>query len=122
MSPLLLSSSTATTAPTTSSVSLYAKATKSKIKKRATRNSIGNRTQSASGFGGAAVIPCPCGSGEPYNKCCGRLHSNAKVYGDASAEEVVRARYSAYAKRQVCNVFFKFVCVYCVSYMCYIYV
>ncbi len=84
---------------TATSTSLFAKQ-KSK-KKRATRNTIGNRTQSTSGFGGAAVSPCPCGSGDAYNKCCGRLHSNAKTYGEATAEEVVRARYSAYAKREV---------------------
>ena len=75
---------------------------KEKKKKRATRNTIGNRTQSASGFGGAAVSPCPCGSEKGYMKCCGLLHSNADAYGKATAEEVVRARYSAYAKRHVC--------------------
>lgn len=72
-----------------------------KKKKRATRNTIGNRTQSTSGFGGAAVSPCPCGNQNSYMKCCGPLHSNAKLYGAASAEQVVRARYSAYAKREV---------------------
>ena len=71
-------------------------------KKRATRNTIGNRTQSTSGFGGASILPCPCGSDYGYMKCCGLIHNNAKVYGDATAEQVVRARYSAYAKRQVC--------------------
>mmetsp|Transcript_13113 Transcript_13113/g.15973 ORF Transcript_13113/g.15973 Transcript_13113/m.15973 type:complete len:246 (-) Transcript_13113:115-852(-) len=80
---------------------LSAKQTKKKNKKRATRNTIGNRTKSASGFGGAAVSPCPCGSEDGYMKCCGLLHSNAKAYGDAKAEQVVRARYSAYAKREI---------------------
>lgn len=70
-------------------------------KKRATRNTVGNRTKSATGFGGAAISPCPCGSQSAYMKCCGLLHTNAKAYADATAEQVVRARYSAYAKRQV---------------------
>lgn len=84
---------------------------KTKKKKRATRNTIGNRTQSTSGFGGASVAPCPCGakdndgSQKSYMKCCGLLHTSADKYASARAEEVVRARYSAYAKRQVCTLF-----------------
>ena len=72
-------------------------------KKRATRNTVGNRKKSATGFGGAAISPCPCGSQSTYMKCCGILHTNPKAYADATAEQVVRARYSAYAKRQVCK-------------------
>jgi hypothetical protein len=53
------------------------------------------------GFGGAAVVPCPCGSGLGYMKCCGKIHKDPKAYAAASAEQVVRARYSAYAKRDV---------------------
>ena len=34
-------------------------------------------------------------------KCCGRLHSDPAVFAAATAEEVVRARYSAYSKREV---------------------
>jgi uncharacterized protein YchJ len=34
-------------------------------------------------------------------KCCGRLHKDPKAYADAMPEQVVRARYSAYAKREV---------------------
>ena len=34
-------------------------------------------------------------------KCCGKLHSDPSAYASASAEQVVRARYSAYAKREV---------------------
>lgn len=55
----------------------------------------------SSGFGGAAVKFCPCGSGISYMKCCGKLHSDENVYATATAEQVVRARYSAYAKREV---------------------
>ena len=89
---------------------LYIKSTKlrsfqtalyAKKKKRATRTSIGNRTKSASGFGGAATEPCPCGSKLGYMKCCGRLHKNEDEYAKASAKEVVLARYTAYAKREV---------------------
>jgi len=74
---------------------------KGKQKKRATRNSVKNRTRSISGFGGAAIEPCPCGSSSGYMKCCGKLHKESKVYGAAKAEQVVRARYSAYAKREI---------------------
>lgn len=81
--------------------SLITQHAKQKKKKRATRNTVGNRTKSSSGFGGAAIAPCPCGSAAGYMKCCGRLHANGSVYGNASAEEVVRARYSAYAKREI---------------------
>jgi hypothetical protein len=56
---------------------------------------------SYSGFGGAAVEPCPCGSSLGYAKCCGKLHGDLNAYKTATAEQVVRARYSAYAKRQV---------------------
>ena len=54
-----------------------------------------------SSFGGAAMEPCPCGSEETYSKCCGKLHSDINAYKSATAEQVVRARYSAYAKKQV---------------------
>jgi hypothetical protein len=74
---------------------------KQKKKKRATRNTVGNRTKSSSGFGGAAIEVCPCGSGAGYMKCCGKIHKDGSAYGKATAEEVVRARYSAYAKREI---------------------
>ena len=34
-------------------------------------------------------------------KCCGVIHKNEEKFGVATAEEIVRARYSAYAKREV---------------------
>jgi len=74
---------------------------KQKKKKRATRNTVGNRSKSSTGFGGAAVEDCPCGAGVAYMACCGKLHKDSSVYGAASAEQVVRARYSAYAKREI---------------------
>jgi SEC-C motif-containing protein len=70
-------------------------------KKRASRNTVGNRTQSTSGFGGAAVTLCPCGSGVSYIKCCRVIHKDPKAFGLATPEQVVRARYSAYAKREI---------------------
>lgn len=72
-------------------------AKKSKQKKQSNKGA----TQSTSGFGGAATTPCPCGSGLGYMKCCGKLHKDAEAYADATPEQVVRARYSAYAKREV---------------------
>lgn len=83
---------------------LAAKKNKKKNSKnvsRATRNTLGNRQRSVSGFGGAAVEPCPCGTGLGYMKCCGPIHKGAHAYGSATAEQVVRARYSAYAKREI---------------------
>jgi len=83
---------------------LFAKKSKSKSN-RATRNKIGKRTASASGFGGAAVEPCPCGSDLGYMKCCGKLHKEPDAFANATPEQVVRARYSAYAKREVSCIF-----------------
>jgi SEC-C motif-containing protein len=37
---------------------------------------------------------CPCGSGEEYDACCGRLHAGAPA---PTAEALMRARYSAFA-------------------------
>jgi SEC-C motif-containing protein len=39
--------------------------------------------------------PCPCGVGEPYDACCGRLHRGAAEAD--TAEELMRSRYAAYA-------------------------
>jgi SEC-C motif domain protein len=38
---------------------------------------------------------CPCGSGAPYDGCCGRLHRGAAQA--ETAEELMRSRYAAYA-------------------------
>ena len=38
---------------------------------------------------------CPCGTGERYDVCCGRLHRGAAEA--ETAEELMRSRYSAYA-------------------------
>jgi SEC-C motif domain protein len=41
------------------------------------------------------VTRCPCGTGDTYDRCCGRLHR-----GEAqatTAEQLMRSRYSAYA-------------------------
>ena len=38
---------------------------------------------------------CPCGSGKPYDACCGRLHRGAAAA--VTAEELMRSRYAAYA-------------------------
>ncbi|WP_077088797.1 YchJ family protein [Mycobacterium rhizamassiliense] len=39
--------------------------------------------------------PCPCGSDESYRTCCGPLHDGASQA--ASAEQLMRSRYSAFA-------------------------
>lgn len=43
---------------------------------------------------GAAV--CPCGSMAAYRQCCGRWHHGAQRLGAATAEELMRSRYSAF--------------------------
>lgn len=40
---------------------------------------------------------CPCGSGRPYNGCCGPFHAGARE--PATAEQLMRARYAAYVSR-----------------------
>jgi SEC-C motif-containing protein len=42
-------------------------------------------------------IPCACGSGRTYRNCCMPFHTNSKA--PAEAEELLRARYSAFAYR-----------------------
>jgi SEC-C motif-containing protein len=37
---------------------------------------------------------CPCGLGDDYDACCGRLHAGAAA---PTAEALMRARYSAFA-------------------------
>lgn len=42
---------------------------------------------------------CPCGTGQSYSSCCGRLHrGEAKAQ---TAEQLMRSRYSAFAKGQI---------------------
>ena len=43
--------------------------------------------------------PCPCGSGKPYEACCEPLIKGEQPAD--TAEALMRARYSAYAKAQV---------------------
>ena len=40
-------------------------------------------------------LACPCGLGDDYDSCCGRLHAGAPA---PTAESLMRARYSAYAR------------------------
>ena len=40
--------------------------------------------------------PCPCGNGAVYQVCCGPLHNGEREA--VTAEELMRSRYSAYAK------------------------
>ena len=46
-----------------------------------------------------AKADCPCGWGKPYDECCGALHSGERKA--ATAEALMRARYSAYVAGQI---------------------
>jgi SEC-C motif domain protein len=41
------------------------------------------------------VKACPCGRGDPYDECCGRLHRGEAAA--VTAEQLMRSRYSAFA-------------------------
>jgi SEC-C motif-containing protein len=41
-------------------------------------------------------LACPCGLGDDYASCCGRLHAGAAA---PTAESLMRSRYSAFAVR-----------------------
>jgi SEC-C motif-containing protein len=43
--------------------------------------------------------PCPCGSGESYDRCCQPLI--LKTRSAETAEALLRSRYSAYARQQI---------------------
>ena len=47
--------------------------------------------------------PCPCGSGEYYDDCCGPLVRNERAAD--TAQELMRSRFSAYALGDVDHVF-----------------
>ena len=85
-----------------------------KNKKSNKKNDKKKGRPSSSGFGGAASEPCPCGGtitatdssdsddAPSYMNCCGKLHKRVlQEYPKATPEQVVRARYSAYAKREI---------------------
>mmetsp|Transcript_25181 Transcript_25181/g.41819 ORF Transcript_25181/g.41819 Transcript_25181/m.41819 type:complete len:200 (-) Transcript_25181:73-672(-) len=95
-----------TTATRPTSTLLFAKKPAAKNKNR----------PSTSGFGGAAAEACPCGGAAAaategsasatttplsYMKCCGKLHKNIFAFQKATPAQVVRARYTAYAKRDI---------------------
>src|SRR5512139_1238531 len=40
--------------------------------------------------------PCPCGSGNAYERCCGRYHAGPAHLRAPSPEALMRSRYSAY--------------------------
>ena len=43
---------------------------------------------------------CPCGSALPFADCCGPIHLNPKLANHP--EKLMRARYSAHAKNNIC--------------------
>jgi hypothetical protein len=95
---LILPSSTTTT--TTTTTTLFATNKKKSNKKK---------KQRPANFGGASMEPCPCSSGLTYSNCCGKIHKDVNTFKSASAGDLVRARYSAYAKKQVWNCYAKVV-------------
>ncbi|MFM8331310.1 MAG: YchJ family protein [Candidatus Methylumidiphilus sp.] len=48
------------------------------------------------GLNAMAAALCPCGSGRPYEGCCGPLLAGAAA---PTAEALMRSRYTAYARR-----------------------
>ena len=72
-------------------------ATKKKKKKGGNNKKGGG--PSFGGFGGGAMESCPCGSGDTYSACCSQIHKNVQNFRKASAQQIVQARYSAYAKK-----------------------
>ena len=42
-----------------------------------------------------SAVPCPCGLGPAYGRCCGAIHRGERPA--ATAEALMRSRYSAYA-------------------------
>ncbi len=40
--------------------------------------------------------PCPCGSGKPYETCCGPYHAGEAL--PETAEQLMRSRYSAFVR------------------------
>jgi SEC-C motif domain protein len=49
------------------------------------------------------MAECPCGSGARYDGCCGRMHRGTAEA--ATAEELMRSRYAAYAMDELGYVF-----------------
>ncbi|MCM5680197.1 YchJ family metal-binding protein [Schlegelella sp. S2-27] len=45
-----------------------------------------------------AAEPCPCGTGVPYGRCCGRWHDGPDHLQASSAEALMRSRYSAFVR------------------------
>ena len=43
--------------------------------------------------------PCPCNSHKEYSECCGKIHEDPK--NATTAEELMRARYSAFVLHQI---------------------
>jgi SEC-C motif-containing protein len=46
-------------------------------------------------MGSMLIADCPCGTGQRYDVCCGRLHRRAAEA--ETAEELMRSRYAGYA-------------------------
>lgn len=89
--PQIISSSS----KSTSDSALFA----TKKKKKKGKKGGGGNGMTIGGFGGAAMETCPCGSGMTYSSCCSKVHKNVQSFRGATAEQIVRARYSAYSRK-----------------------
>jgi SEC-C motif-containing protein len=49
----------------------------------------------------SANTPCPCGSGQSYEKCCGRWHHGTQRLQAPTAEALMRSRYSAFVLNEL---------------------
>jgi len=79
---------------------LNAKKQPTKSKSKGGTSTSTSTNSGIGGFGGGAFLePCPCGSSETYSRCCGKIHKDINAYKSAKAEQIARARYSAYAKK-----------------------
>lgn len=68
-------------------------------KKKKKKGKKGGNGMTFGGFGGAAMEPCPCGAGGTYSSCCSKVHKDVQSFRKATAEQIVRARYSAYSRK-----------------------
>lgn len=48
-------------------------------------------------------VACPCGTGQTYAACCAPLHRQERLA--ETAEELMRSRYSAYARGELDHIF-----------------
>src|SRR5580698_10891090 len=66
--------------------------------RRVILSTLAAMAEPTAGKGGAKTDgPCPCGSGKSYAECCGPVIAGTRLA--ATAEELMRARFTAHATR-----------------------